>query len=179
VRSMVFSKDGQYVLSSGTGERYIAIWNLGGGKTQSSSCVLSMEHPAIFVDCKCSDEGEIHVLAISEIGICYFWSGNNVNDMRNKKPTRIALSESSLARTQQAFSIFAAKLQGMNGPTSAHVLLAYGSVVKPSFDKLLVSHGTDINLDISQDGVLLPNIQTTTPKKSKSTKKQGTLIGFW
>jgi U3 small nucleolar RNA-associated protein 5 len=75
--------------------------------------------------------------------------------------------KSSLARAQQAFSIFATKLQGMNGPTSAHVLLAYGSVVKPSFDKLLVSPGTDINLDISQDGVLLPNIQTTTPKKSQ------------
>jgi U3 small nucleolar RNA-associated protein 5 len=75
--------------------------------------------------------------------------------------------ESSLARDQQAFSTFSTKLQGMNGPTFAHVLLAYESVVKPSFDKLLVSPGTDINLDISQDGVLLPNIQTTTPKKSK------------
>jgi hypothetical protein len=52
------------------------------------------------------------------------------------------------------------------------------SVAKPSFDKLLVSHGIDINLDISQDEVILPNIQTNTPKKSKSAKKQGTLIGF-
>jgi U3 small nucleolar RNA-associated protein 5 len=86
VRRMVFSKDGQYVLSSGTRERYIAIWNLDGGKTQSSSCVLSIERPAIFVDCKCSNEGEIHILVISEIGICYFWSRNNVNDMHNKKP---------------------------------------------------------------------------------------------
>jgi U3 small nucleolar RNA-associated protein 5 len=101
-----------------------------------------------------------------------------VNDLHNKKPTKIELSECSLARAQQAFSIFAVRLQGMNGPNFAHVLLAYGSVVKPSFDKLLVSHGTDINLDISQDGVLLLNIQTTTPKNSKSAKKQGTLIGF-
>lgn len=178
MRSMVFSNDGQYVLSSGIGERYIAIWNLNGGKTQSSSCILAMEHPAIFVDCKCSNEGELHVLAISEIGVCYFWSGNNVDDLRNKKPTKIALSESSLARPQQAFSIFAAKLQGVDGPKSAHVLLAYGSVVKPSFDKLLVCHGTDIKLDITQDGVLLPNIQTTMPKKNQSAKKQGTLILF-
>ncbi|XP_062215881.1 uncharacterized protein LOC133916284 isoform X2 [Phragmites australis] len=178
VRSMVFSNDGQYVLSSGIGERYIAIWKLSGGKTQSSSCILSMEHPAIFVDCKCSDEGEIHILAISEIGICYFWSGNNVDDLRNKKPTKIALSDSSLSRAQQAFSIFAAKLQGVDGPNSAHVLLAYGSVVKPSFDKLLVCYGTDINLGISDDGVMLPNIQTATPKKGQSVKKQETVTAL-
>ncbi|KAK3147501.1 hypothetical protein QOZ80_3BG0283130 [Eleusine coracana subsp. coracana] len=178
VRSMIFSNDGQYVLSSGIGERYIAIWDLNGGKTQSSSCILSMEHPATFVDCKCSDEGGLHVFAISEIGVCYFWSGNNVDDLRNKKPTKIALSKSSLARPQQAFSIFAAKLQGVDGPDSAHVLLAYGSVVKPSFDKLLVCHGTDINLDISQDGVLLPNIQTTVPTKGQSAKKQETVTAL-
>ncbi|XP_062210965.1 uncharacterized protein LOC133912313 isoform X2 [Phragmites australis] len=178
VRSMIFSNDGQYVLSSGIGERYIAIWKLGGGKSQSSSCILSMEHPAIFVDCKCLDEGEIHILAISEIGIGYFWSGNSVDDLRNKKPTKISLSESSLSRAQQAFSIFAAKLQGVDGPNSAHVLLAYGSVVKPSFDKLLVCYGTDINLGISQDGVLLPNIQTTIPKKGQSAKKQETVTAL-
>nr|CAB3496183.1 unnamed protein product [Digitaria exilis] len=171
VRSMVFSNDSQYVLSSGIGERYIAIWKLDGGKTQSSNCILSMEHPAIFVDCKCSDEGEIYVLAISEIGVCYFWSASNVDDLRNKKPTMITLSDSSLSRAQ-AFSIFAAKLQGVDGPNSAHVLLAYGSVVKPSFDKLLVCYGADINLGISQDGVLLPNTQTTISKKGHSVKKQ-------
>ncbi|XP_066347970.1 uncharacterized protein [Miscanthus floridulus] len=172
VRSMVFSNDSQYVLSSGVGERYIAIWKLGSGKTQSSNCILSMEHPAIFVDCKCSDEGEIHILAISEIGVCYFWSANDVDDLRNKKPTKIVLSESSVSTVHQAFSIFAAKLQGVDGPNSAHVLLAYGSVVKPSFDKLLVCYGTDINLGISQDGVLLPNTQTTMTKKGHSVKKQ-------
>ncbi|OEL14461.1 hypothetical protein BAE44_0024514 [Dichanthelium oligosanthes] len=177
VRSMVFSNDSQYVLSSGIGERYIAIWKLGSGKTQSSNCILSMEHPAIFIDCKCSDEGEIHVLAISEIGVCYFWSASNIDDLRNKKPTNIALSESSLSRAQ-AFSIFAAKLQGLDGPNSAHVLLAYGSVVKPSFDKLLVCYGTDINLGISQDGVLLPNIQTIMTKKGQSVKKQETVTAL-
>jgi len=177
VRSMVFSNDSQYVLSSGIGERYIAIWKLGGGKTQSSNCILSMEHPAIFVDCKCSEEGEIHVLAISEIGVCYFWSACNTDDLRNKKPTKITLSESSLSRTQ-AFSIFAAKHQGMGGPNSAHVLLAYGSVVKPSFDKRLLCYGTDINLGMSQDGVLLPSTQTTMAKKGQSVKKQETVTAL-
>ncbi|XP_052147127.1 uncharacterized protein LOC127766114 [Oryza glaberrima] len=182
VRSMVFSGDNQYVLSSGVGERYVAIWKLGSGKTQSSSCILSMEHPAIFVDCKCSDindtEGEIHVLAISEIGVCYFWSGTNMDDLRNKKPTKIALSDSSLSRSKQGFAIFAAKLQGIDGPNSAHVLLAYGSVVKPSFDKLLVRYGMDISLGVSDDGVLLPMIQPTKPQKGQSAKKQGIITAL-
>lgn len=182
VRSMTFSDNGKYILSSGVGERYVAIWKLGSGKAQSSNCILSMEHPAIFVDCKCSDtdatDGEIHVLAISEVGICYFWSGNNMNDLRNKKPTKIALSESSLSRAKQPFTIFAAKLKGIDGPDSAHVLLAYGSVVKPSFDKLLVSYGKDIDLGVSEDGVLLPTIQPTVPQKGQSAKTRGTITAL-
>lgn len=180
MRNMIFSNNGKYVLSSGVGERYVAIWKLGSGKSQSSSCILSMEHPAIFVDCMCSGtnatEGEIDVLAISEVGICYFWSGNNMDDLRNKKPTKIALSESSLSRTNQDFTIFAAKLQGIDGPNSAHVLLAYGSVVKPSFDKLLVCYGKDVNLGVSEDGVLLPTVQPTMHQKGQSAKTKGMLM---
>ena len=112
---MIFSDNGEYVLSSGVGERYVAIWKLGSGKTQSSSCILSLEHPAIFVDCKCSGVkskgGVISVLAISEVGVCYFWSGNSMDDLRNKKPTKIALSESSISRTMQDFTIFAANFK--------------------------------------------------------------------
>ncbi|KAF7042322.1 hypothetical protein CFC21_051960 [Triticum aestivum] len=182
VRNMIFSNNGEYVLSSGVGERYVAIWKLGSGKSQSSSCILSMEHPAIFVDCMCSGtnatEGEIDVLAISEVGICYFWSGNNMDDLRNKKPTKIALSESSLSRMNQDFTIFAAKLQGIDGPNSAHVLLAYGSVVKPSFDKLLVCYGKDVNLGVSEDGVLLPTVQPTTHQKGQSAKTKVTITAL-
>lgn len=182
VRNMIFSNNGKYVLSSGVGERYVAIWKLGSGKSQSSSCILSMEHPAIFVDCMCSGtnatEGEIDVLAISEVGICYFWSGNNMDDLRNKKPTKIALSESSLSRTNQDFTIFAAKLQGIDGPNSAHVLLAYGSVVKPSFDKLLVCYGKDVNLGVSEDGVLLPTVQPTMHQKGQSAKTKVTITAL-
>ncbi|XBJ15438.1 hypothetical protein VPH35_007340 [Triticum aestivum] len=182
VRNMIFSNNGKYVLSSGVGERYVAIWKLGSGKSQSSSCILSMEHPAIFVDCMCSGtnatEGEIDVLAISEVGICYFWSGNNMDDLRNKKPTKIALSESSLSRTNQDFMIFAAKLQGIDGPNSAHVLLAYGSVVKPSFDKLLVCYGKDVNLGVSEDGVLLPTVQPTMHQKGQSAKTKVTITAL-
>ncbi|KAE8772845.1 WD repeat-containing protein 43 [Hordeum vulgare] len=182
VRNVIFSNTGKYVLSSGVGERYVAIWKLGSGKTQSSSCILSMEHPAIFVDCRCLDtngtEAVIGVLAISEVGICYFWSGNSMDDLRNKKPTKIALSEPSLSRTNQDFAIFAAKFQGINGPTTAHVLLAYGSVVKPSFDKLKVRYGNDINLGVSEDGVLLPTVQPTMPQIGQSAKTKVTITAL-
>ena len=62
------------------GERYIAVWRIDGSEKQSASCVLGyfwMEHPAVFLDSRCIDNGNIdksglYVLAISEIGVCYF-----------------------------------------------------------------------------------------------------------
>ncbi|KAM3313825.1 hypothetical protein ACQJBY_032995 [Aegilops geniculata] len=97
VRNMIFSNNGKYVLSSGVGERYVAIWKLG---------------------------------------------------------------------------------SGMDGPNSAHVLLAYGSVVKPSFDKLLVCYGKDVNLGVSEDGVLLPTVQPTMHQKGQSAKTKVTITAL-
>ncbi|VAH90032.1 unnamed protein product [Triticum turgidum subsp. durum] len=97
VRNMIFSNNGEYVLSSGVGERYVAIWKLG---------------------------------------------------------------------------------SGIDGPNSAHVLLAYGSVVKPSFDKLLVCYGKDVNLGVSEDGVLLPTVQPTTHQKGQSAKTKVTITAL-
>ncbi|VAI06563.1 unnamed protein product [Triticum turgidum subsp. durum] len=97
VRNMIFSNNGKYVLSSGVGERYVAIWELG---------------------------------------------------------------------------------SGIDGPNSAHVLLAYGSVVKPSFDKLLVCYGKDVNLGVSEDGVLLPTVQPTMHQKGQSAKTKVTITAL-
>ncbi|KAL3505677.1 hypothetical protein ACH5RR_031059 [Cinchona calisaya] len=44
---MVFSDDGRYVLSSAVGERYVAIWRIGGSKKQSACCFS-----AVFLDCR-------------------------------------------------------------------------------------------------------------------------------
>ena len=94
---MLFTEDGKYVLSSAVGERYVAVWRIDGAKKQSASCVLAMEHPAVFLDSRCidseeHDEAGICVLAISEIGICYLWFGNSIEELRNAKPTKISLS---------------------------------------------------------------------------------------
>ncbi|XP_022741436.1 WD repeat-containing protein 43 isoform X1 [Durio zibethinus] len=163
VRCMIFTEDGKFILSSAVGERYIAVWRTDGGKKQSASCVLAMEHPAVFIDSKCVNSGDIYVCAISEIGVCYFWYGQDVEKLRNTKPTKLALSlEDGLSKTQKGAlpTIFAAKLQGIAKPASVHAFLAHGLLVKPSFQKIVVHYGVDILLSSSQDGVLLPRSQS-------------------
>ncbi|RZC93987.1 hypothetical protein C5167_016682 [Papaver somniferum] len=164
VRCMIFSDDGKYVLSSAAGERYVTLWEIDGSKKKSASCVLSMDHPAVFLDCKCkvsgqTDDAGIYVLAISEVGHCYFWYGRHVEELKNAKPTRISLSaEGHFSKNHKSAlpMIFAAELQGILKPGSGQVYLVYGSMVKPSFEKMLVTYGTDIMLNSTQEGVLLP-----------------------
>ncbi|XP_022741445.1 U3 small nucleolar RNA-associated protein 12 isoform X2 [Durio zibethinus] len=106
VRCMIFTEDGKFILSSAVGERYIAVWRTDGGKKQSASCVLAMEHPAVFIDSKCVNSGDIYVCAISEIGVCYFWYGQDVEKLRNTKPTKLALSlEDGLSKTQKVTAL--------------------------------------------------------------------------
>ncbi|XP_008223261.1 PREDICTED: uncharacterized protein LOC103323078 [Prunus mume] len=185
VRCMIFSEDGKYILSSAVGERYIAVWNIGGGKKQSASAVLAMEHPAVFVDSRCIDSGEVgdiglSVLAISEVGVCYFWFGKNIEELRNAKPTRISVSsEVILTKTQKGAvtTIFAAVLQGIVKAASGQIFVAYGLPVKPLFQKILVHSGTDIELSSSHDGVLLPMSQSLV-KSKKGQNVQNRVIAL-
>eukprot|EP00268_Persea_americana_P056369 TRINITY_DN6642_c0_g1_i2.p1 TRINITY_DN6642_c0_g1~~TRINITY_DN6642_c0_g1_i2.p1 ORF type:complete len:638 (-),score=171.77 TRINITY_DN6642_c0_g1_i2:575-2488(-) len=184
VRCMIFTEDGKYILSSAVGERYIAVWKIDGGRKQPVSCVLSMDHPAVFLDSKGTDNGGadndgLVVLAISELGLCYFWHGRNVEELRSTKPTKISLSlEGPLPKYQKSSlpTIFAAKLQGIVKLGSAQVSVAYGSVVKPSFEKLLVQHGVNVNLSRSQDGVLLPMDQSSKSKKRQVSRTEVTAL---
>ncbi|GKE63823.1 hypothetical protein Tco_1514190, partial [Tanacetum coccineum] len=43
VRSMTFSHDGKYVLSSTLGERYVDVWEVAGSKKKPACCVLAMD----------------------------------------------------------------------------------------------------------------------------------------
>ncbi|RDX97845.1 WD repeat-containing protein 43, partial [Mucuna pruriens] len=173
VRCMVFTEDGKYILSSAVGERYVAVWRIDGTKKQSASCVLAMEHPAVFLDSRCIDSEEhdetgICVLAISEIGICYLWFGSSIDELRNAKPTKISLSlEDMSSRNYKGAlpAIYAAKLQGIQKPASGQVFLVYGLLVKPSFRKIQVDSGMDVKLNVSHDGVLLPMSQSLVKSK--------------
>ncbi|KAL6955893.1 hypothetical protein U1Q18_029958 [Sarracenia purpurea var. burkii] len=180
VRCMIFTDDGKYILSSAVAERYVAVWKLDSGKKQSACCVLAMDHPAVFLDSRCVDAEDVDasglsVLAISEMGICYFWYGKNIEELRSAKPTKISLSlDDQFSKSQKgaAPAIFAAKLQGIAKPPSAHIFLAYGSVVKPSFEKIIVHSGRDIKLNSSQDGILLPISQSRKSKKGSNTNNE-------
>lgn len=142
-----------------------------------------MEHPAVFLDSWCihSEESEgsgLYVLAISEIGVCYVWFGNNVEELVNAKPTKVSVSYEDISSKSQKASlpaIFAAKLQGSDKSSSGNVFVAYGLLVKPSFRKLSVQFGTDIKLNSSYDGVLLPMKQShVKSKKQKDVQSGGT-----
>lgn len=180
VRCMIFTDDGKYILSSAVAERYVAVWKLDGGKKQSSCCVLTMDHPAVFLDCRHIDDGDVdasgfYVLAISEIGICYFWYGKNIEELRNTKPTKVSLSlDDQFSKSQKGAvtTIFAAKLQGIAKPASGHVFLAHGLLVKPSFEKILVHSGTDIRSNSSSDGLLLPISQSRKSKKGSNAHNE-------
>ncbi|KAG4982862.1 hypothetical protein JHK87_027611 [Glycine soja] len=184
VRCMLFTEEGKYVLSSAIGERYVAVWRIEGAKKQSASCVLAMEHPAVFLDSRCIDSGEhdevgICVLAISEIAICYLWFGNSIEELHNTKPTKISLSlEDMPSRNYKGAlpAIYAAKLQGIQKPASGQVFLVYGLLVKPSFRKILVHSGADIKLNVSHDGVLLPMSQSLVKYKKGTNAQTATAL---
>lgn len=172
VRCMIFTDDGKYIISSAVGEKYIAVWGIDGSKKQSASCILAMEHPAVFLDSRCVDKegvdnAGLYVLGISEMGVCYFWYGKNVDDLRNTKPTKVSLSSEDFSKNHKgAFpTIFASKLQGINKPASGNLFVAYGLLVKPLFQKVLVHAGTDVQLPSFQDGVLLPMSHSRKSKK--------------
>ncbi|XP_057957675.1 uncharacterized protein LOC131150757 [Malania oleifera] len=175
VRCMIFTEDGKFILSSAVGERYVAVWRIDGSKNRSACCVLAMEHPAVFLDSRCMDNGgvdaDLYVLAISELGVCYLWYGKTIEELRIVKPTKISLSlQDNISKNHKVAlpSIFAAKLQGVVKPASCHVFVAYGLLIKPLFQKLLVHSGTDIKLNSSQDGVLLPNQSHISEKRKDS-----------
>ncbi|KAE9602578.1 putative transcription factor WD40-like family [Lupinus albus] len=183
VRCMVFTEDDKYILSSGVGERYVAVWRINDPKKQSANCVLSMENPAVFLDSRCIDNGDgettVCVLAISEVGVCYLWFGNSIEELRNAKPTKISLSleEMSSSNYKGALSaIYAAKLQGIQKLSSGNVFLVYGLLAKPSFRKILVHSGTDIKLNFSRDGILLPVSQSLDKSKKGTTVQRVTAL---
>ncbi|CAK9138939.1 unnamed protein product [Ilex paraguariensis] len=184
VRCMVFSEDGRYVLSSSAGERYVAVWRIDGSKKKSACCVLAMDHPAVFLDSRCIDAQDtdvagLCVLAISEMGVCYFWCGMNIEELRNSKPTKVSVpTDDRLSKNHKGAvpNILAAKLQGIAKPAAGHVFVAYGLLIKPSFEKIIVQSGTDIQLNNSLDGILLPFKKTQKSKKGSDVQNEVTAL---
>lgn len=134
------------------------------------------------MDCRCIDNGGVddaglNVLAISETGVCYFWCGQNIEELRNTKATKIlSSSEDVNSKSQKSATpvILAAKLQDIVKPASVHTFAAYGLLLKPSFQKILVNSGEDINLNCSPDGVLLRmNQSLLKSKRGRDVQNRG------
>ncbi|KAJ4764491.1 WD repeat-containing protein 43 [Rhynchospora pubera] len=174
VRCMAFTEDGSYILTSGVGERHIAIWKTGlADQNQGASCVLSMNHPAIFIDSKTetvigSDQKRFFILAVSEPGHCYFWYGADINDLRDKKPTKISAERVS----KGDLGIFGARIQGVVKEASGQMVAAYGSLVKPCFERASICYGVDVRLEPAQVEALLPMLDRSVSQKSRDVKTQ-------
>lgn len=146
----------------------MALWRVGGNKKQSACCALTMEHPAIFIDCRCVENGNIYVFAISESGVGYFWYAQNAEKLQHTKPTKVSFSSDDILSNGHRLAspvIFSVKLQGVMKPASVNAFLACGSLVKPSFQKILLEHGSDLTLSSSQEGILLPMSKFLTKSK--------------
>ncbi|KAL1536856.1 WD repeat-containing protein 43-like isoform X1 [Salvia divinorum] len=186
VRCMIFSEDGKYMLSSAVGERYIAVWEIDVSKKKSGSAVLAMDHPAVFLDSKFvntgdADDASLCVLAISEIGICYFWHGKTIDELRNSKPTKISVaSDDEVLQKHKGGggipNVFAGKLQNISMSASGHVFLAYGLLIKPTFEKVLIQPGTDLKLSVSQNGILLPISKSQKSRKISHIRNEVTAL---
>ncbi|RVW39997.1 hypothetical protein CK203_088955 [Vitis vinifera] len=115
VRCMIFTDDGEYILSSA-------------------------------IDSRCIDNGDtdksgLYVLAISEIGVCYFWYAKNMEDLRNTKPTKVSVSlEDNFSKNHKGSlpTIFAANYKVLS--------------------------------NLHQDGILLPMDQSHKSKKGLGVK---------
>lgn len=183
---MIFSEDSRYVLSSALGERYIAVWEIDSSKKKSGSVFLAMDHPAIFLDSKFVNTGDednasLCIMAISEIGVCYFWQGKSIDGLRNSKPTKIFVpsDDEVLQKHKGAIpNVFAGKLQNVSMSVSGHVFLAYGLLIKPTFEKVVVQSGTDIKLNVSQDGILLPVSRSQKSRKKSNIHSEGKLVAL-
>lgn len=181
VRCMTFSDDGKYVLSSAVGERYVAVWEVDSSKKKSACCVLAMDHPAIFIDSKSFglDDSGLSVLAISEMGVCYFWNGTNVQELHKSKSTKVMVSvEDDFHKNYKRAvpTIFSAKLQNFSKPATGHVFLAHGLLIKPTFEKISIQCGTDVKLSSSMDGILLPLTQSLKSKKGLEKQNHVTAL---
>ncbi|GAB2217804.1 hypothetical protein Droror1_Dr00001016 [Drosera rotundifolia] len=183
-RCLILTEDGKYVLSSAVGERYVALWTIDSSKKKSASCVLAMDHPAVYLDTEHMSGSEAEnsgfcVLAISETGVCYFWYGKDIEELRSTTPTKISLllDDGSLKKQKGGLpAIFAAKIQSIFKPAAANVFVAHGLVFRPTFEKIVVHHGNDLKLSISQDGVLLPSSQSRKAKRRLDAQSGATAL---
>lgn len=169
VKHLAYTEDDKHFISSAIGERYVAVWQSDGSKHGgAAACVLSMEYPAVSLHCSGGfSELSLRVLAVSEAGLAYVWHASSLEELSTVKPVKIAMaqskSEASSARKSGKnlrSAVLAARFIGKNGKGHGSVLVAYGTTVKPNFDRVSIEGQNDtVLLQTSQEGALLPAVQ--------------------
>lgn len=187
VRAMLFTENGKYIISSAAGERHVTMWKCDGSSgTGAAACVLSMEQPAVALDCKTfGEDGEgLSVLAVSETGVAYIWRAQSVQELGLVKPSKIMVSSEEVEtqgtkpKRNSKLCIFAARLQEVISEDSVMVLVAYGNSAKPIFERLkLEKQDRDIILSASQNGALLSSTQFKSSVKSNRQGNEVTALG--
>jgi len=108
VKSLCFTPDGKYLLSSATGECHVVMWHVEGGKSEAAAPItLSVEHPAVAIGVSGfdKDDGDVRrVVAVTEGGVAYVWSASAVADLGNAKPTVIRVEHTGKGSKQGVLS---------------------------------------------------------------------------
>ncbi|KAH6558246.1 hypothetical protein KP509_1Z072200 [Ceratopteris richardii] len=169
VKSLVYTADDCYFLSSADGERHIAMWHYDGSKkVLAASCSLSIEHPAISVDCSGGFPGNMQILAVSEVGIAYIWDATCIKEVSEAQPIKIKLADdknggSTFNKNTRSFkpAILAAKFLGRTDKGAGSVLIVFGTTVKPRFERInLDGKDNEILLHFDDTGALITQIQS-------------------
>lgn len=186
VNALAYSDDDQHFISSSCGDRHVAVWQ-SDASTQgcSAACVLSMEHPAVLLHCTGGFFESLRVLAVSEAGVAYAWHASSMEELSKVQPVKISVahakgeaSPASKSGKRSGSVVLAARFIGKSERGAGSVLVAYGTIVKPLFDRIsLEGQGNHILLQTSQNGALLPALQNNVTVGKKGFQEAVTILG--
>lgn len=185
VKALVYTDDDTHFFSSANGERHVALWhNYGSKKGAAAACSLSMEHPAVSLDCSGELSKSLRVLAVSEAGMAYVWHASSVEELSKVKPIEVSValekgeaSPGSKSGKSSRSAVLAAKFIGKNEKGPGSVLVAFGTTVKPVFEQIsLEGKGNRILLQANQNGALMPTIQVNDTAEYKDLS-EATILG--
>eukprot|EP00873_Tetraselmis_striata_P018531 jgi/Tetstr1/438795/TSEL_027304.t1 len=164
VQSLAVSPDGGWGVSCASGERNAVLWRLEESskkKESTSAGLLNTEEPLVAVSTSPGPGGAFHVTGVTSTGAAYVWLASPAAPgakagkarLEGKLLAHVAVEGGAAARG----GILTASLQAAGSDTS--LLVARGSVVKPSFEHVPLGKGGDepqrVVLEAADSGVLL------------------------
>ncbi|XP_031263438.1 WD repeat-containing protein 43 [Pistacia vera] len=151
VQYLCISDDAKTIVTSGSGEKHLQVWNCDfSSKSASSGPGLLMRHPPLAIQCKNStnDEGSKVILAVSESGAAYVWNLKIISKDEEINPTKITVKatkgdadlQNSVNVKKSRTSIIAARLTAVEADGQVTALISYGSIDSPQFSLVKISN---------------------------------------